>query len=312
VYEVRARGAADGLSRVLPKGKWAGDRRSGKDRLKHASTQNRPVSLSYLWQEVAHAACFDARDGGGYRLRWWIHTTTRRASRGRDGIREVRPKRDLLRGRGLGRQFEILSRDHRVVRYDASAHGQSALPPDAYWDHADLRGLLDHLAIDRAVLVGLSLGGRIAIDLVLEDPQRVEAVVAVSSGLGGYRFTSEDYLKHRDAMMVAWKAGEFEDVVEAFQRSWTDGPHRMPEEVDPLVREQVRAPPAIDRLLELEVPMLVVVGELDVPGILEIAGLLVDADPNAELVVVPGVAHMVNMEKPEDFNRILLDYLERF
>jgi len=52
-------------------------------------------------------------------------------------------------------QFDVLSRDHRVVRYDASAHGQSALPPDAYWDHEDLRGLLDHLAIDRAVLVGL-------------------------------------------------------------------------------------------------------------------------------------------------------------
>jgi pimeloyl-ACP methyl ester carboxylesterase len=58
--------------------------------------------------------------------------------------------------------------------------------------------------------------------------------------------------------------------------------------------------------------MLLVVGELDVPGILEIADLLVDADPNADLVVMPGVAHMVNLEKPEEFNRILLDYLERF
>jgi pimeloyl-ACP methyl ester carboxylesterase len=225
-------------------------------------------------------------------------------------------------------QFEILSRDHRVVRYDASAHGQSALPPDAYWDHEDLRGLLDHLAIDRAVLVGLSLGGRIAIDFALEDPQRVEAVVAVSSGLGGYRFTSEDYLKERDAMVAAWKAGDFENVVEAFQRSWTDGPYRMPEEVDPLVRERVRAmarnriesamegrrlkQPAIDRLSELEVPMLVVVGELDVPGILEIADMLAVANRNAELVVVPGAAHMVNMEKPEEFNRLLLDYLDRF
>jgi pimeloyl-ACP methyl ester carboxylesterase len=225
-------------------------------------------------------------------------------------------------------QFEILSRDHRVVRYDASAHGQSVLPPDAYWDHADLRGLLDHLAIDRAVLVGLSLGGRIAIDLALEDPQRVEAVVAVSSGLGGYRFISENYLKDRDAMIAAWKAGDFKNVVEAFQRSWTDGPHRMPEDVDPVVRERVRAmarnriesamegrglrQPAIDRLSELEVPMLVVVGELDVPGILEIADMLVAANQNAELVVVPGVAHLVNMEKPEEFNRILLDYLERF
>jgi len=225
-------------------------------------------------------------------------------------------------------QFELLSKTYRVIRYDASAHGRSSLPPDAYWDHADLSGLLDHLAIDRAILVGLSLGGRIAIDLALEEPDRVRAIVAVSSGLGGYRFTSEDYLEDRDAMIAAWKVGDFETVVEAFQRSWTDGPHRMPEEVDPLVRERVRAmarnkiesamegrtltPPAIDRLSELEVLMLVVVGDLDVPGILEIADLLVAADPDADLVVVTGVAHMVNMEKPEEFNRILLDFLARF
>jgi len=150
----------------------------------------------------------------------------------------------------------------------------------------------------------------------------------VSSGLGGYRFTSEDYLKERDAMVAAWKAGDFENVVEAFQRSWTDGPHRMPEEIDPLVRERVRAmarnriesamegrrlkQPAIDRLSELDVPMLVVVGELDVPGILEIADMLAVANRNAELVVVPGAAHMVNMEEPEEFKKLLLDYLDRF
>jgi len=224
-------------------------------------------------------------------------------------------------------QFELLSKTYRVLRYDASAHGRSTLPPDAYWDHADLSALMDHLAIDRAVLVGLSLGGRIAIDLALEEPDRVQAIVAVSSGLGGYRFTSDFYVESRDVMINAWRAGEFDAVVEAFQRSWTDGPLRMPEEVDAEVREKVRMmarngiehamegrridPPAIDRLSELEVPMLVVVGELDLPGILEIADFLVDADPNADLVVVPGVAHVVNMEKPEEFNELLMGFLER-
>ncbi len=225
-------------------------------------------------------------------------------------------------------QFELLAKTHRVLRYDADAHGNSTLPPDAYWDSLNLRELLKNFGIERAVLVGLSLGGKTAIDLALEDPERVEAIVAVSSGLSGYRFESEFYLEYRDVMIQAWRAGEFDAVVEAFQRPWTDGPHRAPEDVDPDVREKVRMmarnglehamegrpidPPAVNRLDELEVPMLMIVGELDMPGILDIADKVVAANPNAELVKIPGVAHMVSMEKPAEFNRILLEYLSRF
>ena len=225
-------------------------------------------------------------------------------------------------------QFELLAQTHRVLRYDASAHGNSTLPPDAYWDFADLRELLNTLGIDRAILVGLSLGGKTAIDLALEDPERVEAIVAVSSGLSGYRFESDFYLEYRDVMIQAWRAGEFDAVVEAFQRSWTDGPDRAPEDVDPEVREKVRMmarnglehamegrlidPPAVERLDELELPMLMVVGELDLPGIHDIADKVVAANPNAELVIVPDAAHMVNMEKPAEFNEVLLEYLSRF
>ncbi len=225
-------------------------------------------------------------------------------------------------------QFELLAKTNRVLRYDASAHGKSTLPPDVYWDHTDLRELMNQLGIERAVLIGLSLGGKTAIDLALEQPERVEAIVAVSTGLSGYRFTSDFYLEQRDIMIQAWRAGEFDTVVEGFQRSWTDGPDRMPEDVDPEVREKVRMmarnglehamegrlidPPAVERLAELELPMLLIVGELDMPGIHEIADMVVAANPNAELVVVPGVAHMVNMEKPDEFNRLLLEYLSRF
>ena len=225
-------------------------------------------------------------------------------------------------------QFELLAKTRRVLRYDASAHGKSPLPPDAYWDHADLRELMSHLEIESAVLVGLSLGGKTAINLALENPERVEAIVAVSSGLSGYRFDSDFYLKQKDIMIQSWRAGEFDGVVEGFQRCWTDGPDRAPEEVDPEVREKVRAmarngiehamegrtidPPATERLDELELPMLMVVGELDMPGILDIADQVVAANANAELVKIPDVAHMVNMEAPDEFNALLLEYLSRF
>lgn len=225
-------------------------------------------------------------------------------------------------------QFAMLAKTHRVLRYDADAHGKSTLPPDSYWDALNLHELLNNLGIERAILVGLSLGGKTAVDLAFTDPERVEAIVAVSSGLSGYRFTSDFFLEQRDIMIHAWRSGDFDAVAEAFQRCWTDGPHRAPEDVDPEVREKVRMmtrnglehamegrtfePPAIDRLEELEVPMLVVVGELDMPGIHEIADMVVAANPKAELVVIPDVAHMVNMEKPAEFNELLLEYLSRF
>ena len=239
----------------------------------------------------------------------------------------------LLHGGMLDRrmwdeQFELLARTYRVLRYDASAHGESTLPPDVYWDHVDLRELMNTLEIDRAILVGLSLGGKTAISLALENPERVEAIVAVSSGLSGYRFESEFYLEQRDIMIQAWRAGEFDAVVESFQRCWTDGPQRALEDVDPQVREKVRMmarnglehamegrlidPPASERLRELTLPMLIVVGELDMPGIIDIANQIVAANPNAELVVVPEAAHMVNMEAPGRFNDLLLDYLTRY
>ena len=234
----------------------------------------------------------------------------------------------MLDRRMWDEQFELLAKTYRVLRYDASAHGKSTLPPDVYWDHADLRELMNTLEIDRAILVGLSLGGKTAINLALENPERVEAIVAASSGLSGYRFESEFYLEQRDIMIQAWRAGEFDAVVESFQRCWTDGPQRAPEDVDPQVREKVRMmarnglehamegrtidPPAIERLDDLELPMLMVVGALDMPGILDIANQIAAANPNGELVTIPDVAHMVNMEAPEAFNELLLEYLSRF
>lgn len=228
-------------------------------------------------------------------------------------------------------QFDVFAERYRVLRYDASSHGNSATPPDAYYDHEDLDSLLSELGIGRAVIMGLSFGGRVAIDYALEHPENVAAVVAVGPGLGGFRFDSEEVAAGRQESIEAWGNQDWDRVVELFQRSWTDGPHRSPDEIDPEVREQVRAmtrktmeraaagqvtegrtmdPPAISRLDELEMPMLVVLGELDMPDIHEIGELLLDANPNAKKVVIGGVAHMVNLEKPAEFNRVVLEYLE--
>ena len=108
-----------------------------------------------------------------------------------------------------------------------------------------------------------------------------------------------------------------------------DGPHRKADQVSPEVRELVREmqlnifrkaipdeveeidldPPAIERLREIEIPVQVMVGDLDLEEKLELADRLVREMPDCKKVVIPGVAHMLNMEKPEEFNRSVFDFL---
>ncbi|UCD74741.1 MAG: alpha/beta hydrolase [Phycisphaerales bacterium] len=225
-------------------------------------------------------------------------------------------------------QFEIFARHFRVIRYDVQGHGLSRCISADHCDHDDLAMLLKHLKIDKAHVMGLSLGGRIVIDFALEYPELVEKLIPVSSGMSGYQFDAEDLGEHHPRMIEALLAGDIEMAVEFFQRSWTDGPNRRPQEVDPAVRERVRVmsrhglepgrdrgegrlpdPPAIGRLSEIHAPTLTIIGDLDMPVIFTIADLLTEKIDGAEKHVMNGAAHMVNMEQPEAFNQIALRFL---
>lgn len=234
----------------------------------------------------------------------------------------------LLDRRMWDDQFEVFSEKYRAIRYDARGHGLSKAPAGTYSHHEDLRKLLDALGIEKATIMGLSMGGYIAIDFALAYPDRVNALVLAAPGLTGYKFESEALKKNNEALNKAAQDDDLERVVEYFQRSWTDGPARTADEVDPDVREKVRLmctetlrnwnresrelrlePPAIGRLDEIRVPTLAVIGDLDMPDILEIVGLIEEKVAGARKVVIHGVAHMVNMERPVEFNRVVLDFL---
>jgi 3-oxoadipate enol-lactonase len=226
------------------------------------------------------------------------------------------------------REFADLARDHRVIRLDVRGQGLSQNPAGAYCSYEDLGLLLDHLDIPRAHLVGLSLGGRIAVDFALANPERVISLVAVAPGLSGYPFETPEDQAYLQKVRAAWMAGDWAQAAEEFVRAWCDGPRRSPDETDPDVRRLVKAmaletmrpdryagggreldPPAVDRLAELSVPTLAIVGELDMPSIHEIVGMIADRVPGARRVDVPGVAHMVNLERPGRFGEILRGFL---
>jgi len=241
----------------------------------------------------------------------------------------------MIHGGGLNHhmwedQFEVFAEEHRVIRYDVRNHGQSAGIPGEFKHYEDLHELLEQLSIEKAAILGLSLGGRIAIDFAIAYPERVSAIILAAPGVSGFELKSEIFKENSTRMDEALRAGDVELGVEYFQRSWTDGPYRTPSQVDSAVREKVKTmalntvnkwnpesvaielePPAVNRLNEIQAPTLVVVGDLDMPGILEILQLIKENVAGAETFTIADVAHMVNMEKPGDFNKIVLDFLKK-
>ena len=223
-------------------------------------------------------------------------------------------------------QVAAFAERYTVIRYDARGFGRSDPAVGRFSPRADLAELLSELGAGRAHLVGLSMGGRIALDVAIERPELVSALVVAGSRPSGHPASAE----LRDAFAAvdaAFEAGDVDGAVELELRMWVDGPRRTPDQVDPTVRERLREmdaalfaapdegepealdPPAVDRLGEVRAPTLVIVGDQDLPDVLAGADLLASGIPGARKVVVPDAAHMVNMERPEAFNRLVLEFL---
>ncbi|MDO8615735.1 MAG: alpha/beta hydrolase [Dehalococcoidia bacterium] len=233
----------------------------------------------------------------------------------------------------------LLQAGYRVVCYDVRGHGRSMVAPGGYtWQSyaADLRDLLDRLNVERppqadlsvgAVhLVGLSMGGGIALQFALDCPERVLSLTLVDSALPGFTYGEE--ISGRIQELV--QAVRAEGVQAAFERLWLthpmfDGVRRRPESFA-LLREMVsgfQAPeyredvstagyeqPAIaERLGEIAAPALVVAGENDVQDFRLIAEILAANLKNARLAVMPGCHHLPPLEDPEAFNDLLLRFL---
>lgn len=219
-------------------------------------------------------------------------------------------------------QFTHFSKSYRVIRYDVRGFGKSPAATTVYSDENDLASLLDYLHVQTAYVVGLSLGGRVAIDFALTHAGRVDAIVAVAPGLSGFPFSPDP--TEMDTIRAA-EAGDWQKVTDLWLQSGFMAPamenpkiaprlHQLAlenahENLDNPVLEAMPNPPAIDRLSDIKTPTLVIVGSRDVADIQEICGLLYARIPGAKEVVIHGSGHIVNMEEPEGFNRAVLEFL---
>ncbi len=227
-----------------------------------------------------------------------------------------------------GPQVAVFADDYRVVRYDMRGFGRSPLPEGPFYRHEDLRALLDRLAIERAVLVGCSMGGQTVIDFTLTYPERVRALVPVCAGVTGFRYDGPP-LPEWETIGAAMKAGNAAEANELIIRLWIDGVGRTPDEVDPYVRTlalamnrpivekeiagggegEARDSSAVDRLYEIGAPTLVIMSTLDPPNSQAISRMLGQEIPGARLAVIEQAGHLPNLEQPADFNRLLRDFL---
>ncbi len=218
-------------------------------------------------------------------------------------------------------QFPAFARQFRAVRYDIRGWGKSALPTEPFSPLEDLAALLDYLEIEKACLVGLSLGGALAIDFAVAHPERVACLVLVAPGLSGWQF-SEDFQKRYQPAIAALQAGDTERYVQLL----LDDPVLLPAKKNPAAREKARRiwaensklpnvvpigldPPARNRLGEIHVPALLVLGDHDAPDLYQIADLLEIGIAGLRRVTIPEAGHTVNWEAPEEFNKIVLGFL---
>ena len=237
----------------------------------------------------------------------------------------------LIHGGGADRRvwdgnFEELAKHYRVIRYDLRGAGKSEVPQTKYSNREDLYALLRHLKVDKAYVLGLSRGGGVAFDLAVSHPEMVDALILVSSNLSTLPKV------YHDMIASAQKAGREEGIRRAAE-IWSSDPYQGPvqpnlparQKVYEIMRENLAtflyfwdSPIASEpgqrvrseRLKEIKAPTLVISGNLD--GEEPRANYVRWAKeiPGAKIVHVPGAAHLVNVDQPKEFMRILMEFLQ--
>jgi 3-oxoadipate enol-lactonase len=241
----------------------------------------------------------------------------------------------LLDRRSWDEQFVVFAEDYKMVRYDIRGWGDSAQEKagEQFSPRQDLLSLLEYLKIDKTYLLGLSGGGTLALDFTIEHPEKVEALILIAAGLSGYELPmTESIQAFANQYYGALQQKDSAGAAEATVKFWTDGPRRRPEEVNAEARRRISEmtrehierhgdfmgqgkdalllePAANSRLAEVKVPVLIVVGDEDNEESLEVADRLEQGISGAKKVVLHGVAHHPHMEQPEEFNRVVLDFL---
>lgn len=227
--------------------------------------------------------------------------------------------------------WAALTAERDVVRLDLRGFGESVVRPHgALCPVDDVLETLAEVGIEHCHLVGASYGAGVTVEVALTRPGQVKSLLLSAPGGSLIAETTPDLRAFFDAERTALAKDDLDGAVEANLAWWVDGPQRGTGDVEPVVRDLVgrmqrRAfevtaewddrgekeldPPALDRLGEIRVPTLVLVGALDLDAILDTARRVVDGIADARRVDWPDTAHLPSMERPDEFLALLRDWL---
>ncbi|MFC8516153.1 alpha/beta fold hydrolase [Streptomyces sp. NPDC057257] len=227
-----------------------------------------------------------------------------------------------------GQTPALVEAGYRVIAADVRGHGWSANASEPFRWADDLAGLLQHLDAGPAVLVGVSMGGAIAGDTAIEYPELVRGIVLSGASVSDFKYTYEATQQVLADSLRTLHSGDIDGWLDVFLRG-VAGPFRTADDIDPAILDRLREMalhtiskhtpgerdwhvPMTDtwpRVPEVDVPVLVVNGALDSPDLIEDAERLARTVRDGRAVRVEGTSHYPNLEKPEEFNALLLDFL---
>jgi pimeloyl-ACP methyl ester carboxylesterase len=235
----------------------------------------------------------------------------------------------LIHGLGLDAamwepQWQTLQQEFRAIRYDIRGFGASSVPAGPYSHCDDLLALLEFLGARPAHVIGLSMGGRIALRFALEQPNAVSSLTLIDPALDGFSW-SEAWIQKMKVIQTTARNGDLETAKQLWLRHELFAPaQRDPQlaaalgamvegysawhwhNADPELRPPT---PAIGELGRVSHRTLVIVGELDLEDFQATAQQLAADIPHAALHSIAGAGHMANMEAPAAVNDLLLAHL---
>lgn len=223
-------------------------------------------------------------------------------------------------------QFESFARYNKVIRYDIRGLGKSSRPTEQFSHSDDLYALLKSLEITKAHIVGLSAGGAIAIDFTLEHPEMVDRLILAASGLSDDA-TAEANMKSLSTLASVTKAKGIEFVTQAILEAGF-----LISKENVVARERIATiymenrdvfesgfpvyslwraalPPASERISEIRAETLIIKGDEDNPAYAALTDKISKGIKGAKTIVIPGGTHFINLEKPDEFNRAVSEFL---
>lgn len=223
-------------------------------------------------------------------------------------------------------QLDLFGKNYRVIAYDIRGFGKSAIGSaqgsiNLFAD--DLVKFMDGLEIKKAIVCGLSMGGYILLNAIIRYPQRFDAIILSDTQCIADSFEAKEKRKKAISQIVAGKINDFAlgfianifsdetkktkgDVVEKIKRTILS---TRAEAVTATLSVLAERQDLCSSISQIEVPTLIICGEQDIVTPVEQAEFLHDTIPNSQLKIIENAGHMSNLEKPDEFNMHIVEFL---